>query len=63
MRSRIDDRETKIFDTDTRALDPVRTKPLRDKFFVQPMPAVVAPPNLSARKSAGNSASGDDDRP
>ena len=38
-------------------------KPLRDIFFVQPMAAVVAPPNLSAHKPARNCASGDDDRP
>ena len=37
-------------------------QPLRDKFFVQPMTAVVAPPNLSAHKPAGNCASRDDDR-
>ena len=38
-------------------------QPLRDKFFVQSMTAVVAPPNLSAHKPASNCASGDDDRP
>src|SRR5467141_2958439 len=36
---------------------------LRAKFFVQPMTAVVAPPNLPAHKPTGNCASGDDDRP
>jgi hypothetical protein len=40
-----------------------RCQPLRDKFFVQPVTAVVASPNLSAHKPAGNCASGDDDRP
>src|SRR5258707_7611011 len=38
-------------------------QPLRAKFFVQPMTAVVAPPYLSAHKPTGNCASGDDDRP
>jgi hypothetical protein len=33
------------------------------KFFVQPMTAVVEPPNLPAHKPTGNCASGDDDRP
>jgi len=35
---------------------------LRDEFFVQPVTAVVAPPNLSAHKPAGNCAPRDDDR-
>ena len=43
--------------------DRSRGQPLRDKFFVQPMTAVVAPPNLSAHKPASNCASGNDDRP
>jgi len=43
--------------------DRSRGQPLRDKFFVQPMTAVVASPNLSTHKPAGNCASGDDDRP
>jgi hypothetical protein len=43
--------------------DRSRRQPLRDKFFVQPTTAVVAPPNLAAHKPAGNCASGDDDRP
>jgi hypothetical protein len=43
--------------------DRSRGQPLRDTFFVQPMTAVVASPNLSAHKPAGNCASGDDDRP
>jgi hypothetical protein len=36
-------------------------RPLRDEFFVQPVTAVVAPPNLSAQKPAGNCAPRDDD--
>jgi hypothetical protein len=40
-----------------------RRHPLRDKFLVQPVTAVVSPPNLSAHKSAGNCTSRDDDRP
>jgi hypothetical protein len=39
-----------------------RCKPLRDDFFVQPATAVIASPNLSAYKPAGNCASGNDDR-
>jgi hypothetical protein len=35
---------------------------LRGKFLVQPVTAVVAPPNLSTHKPAGNCASRNDDR-
>src|ERR1700730_249744 len=37
-------------------------RPLNDKFFVQPVTAVVTSPNLSSHKPAGNCASRDDDR-
>ena len=40
-----------------------RRQLLNDEFFVQPVTAVVAPPNPSAHKPAGNCASWDDDRP
>jgi hypothetical protein len=43
--------------------DRSRGQPLRDKFLVHPMTAVVASPNLSAHQPAGNGASGNDDRP
>jgi hypothetical protein len=36
--------------------------PLNDKLFVQPVTAIVAPPNLSVHKPAGNCAPRDDDR-
>src|ERR1700687_3028629 len=39
-----------------------RRQPLRDKFLVQPVTAVVAPPNLATHKPAGNCASRNDDR-
>jgi hypothetical protein len=39
-----------------------RRQPLSDEFFVSPGTAVVAPPNLSAHKPAGNCAPRDDDR-
>jgi hypothetical protein len=38
------------------------TLPLRDEFLVQPVSAVVTPPNLSAHKPAGNCSSRNDDR-
>src|ERR1700733_8817231 len=38
------------------------TRPLCDKFLVQPASAVVAPPNLSAHKPTGNCSSRNDDR-
>jgi hypothetical protein len=40
-----------------------RGRSLRDKFFVHPMTAVVASPNLSTHQPAGNGAPGNDDRP
>jgi len=36
--------------------------PLRDEFLVQPVSAIVTPPNLSAHKPAGNCSSRNDDR-
>jgi len=43
--------------------DRSRGQLLRDKFFVHPMTAVVASPNLSTYEPAGNGAPGNDDRP
>lgn len=43
--------------------DRSRGQPLRDKFLVHPMTAVVASPNLSTHQPARNGAPGNDDRP
>jgi hypothetical protein len=54
--------EVRGFSSSHAAAGRSRRRPLSDKLFVQPVTAVVASPNLSTHKPAGNCASRDDDR-